>query len=625
MGALLRSTTTAGSFTDTAATAAAAAVTSGFASTETNDLLERIAVFFEVDLPSEDLSDETACKLVELRKLLDQHLKATAYNSEGAREIKKLQSTNGDCVDDSVVDDGEAIYEEIADLTEQEVALKLEDERIANSQRSHEPLPPLPKEFLEQTLSPGFDEENHYVEANPVTKDQLKSYNRSKINILKKTISRPFLDRTRRSSVFDGTIAGITGQLRIQNKTEDKWKKKQCVVTSQVMQIYGKDKKLERIIHLGACELESYSSGHKGPFVFSLTREGKEPTMFRASSPEDMGYWVRRLVHVMKLKPREADEEEEEEVEEEHLYANVDNEVFHVGEERKESLLQDGEYVNMQLCEESSPLRSVSSVDSVRVKENLYSWSPDDLSKKKQKKRKREEIEKENKLKTQLVIKKNKIEASLKVLQIKELQLEKYLEASIDHQSPATEQLVENIRLTLGNIEHLQMKRERIDQKLVKLFESDLRGYSNDHPISISSDDDQEEQQEQKEQQEKQEQQEQQQRQQQQHHHHQQQQHHHHHQVDPRSESIYSDPETSITDEEVKVKHWRDKATRKARRDGTLDRKRALSASSLYELQQEVASVELETIKKGNVKKLLMKFEQLDHHPPMKTHGKPAR
>ena len=48
---------------------------------ETNDLLERIAVFFEVDLPSEDLSDETACKLVELRKLLDQHLKATAYNS----------------------------------------------------------------------------------------------------------------------------------------------------------------------------------------------------------------------------------------------------------------------------------------------------------------------------------------------------------------------------------------------------------------------------------------------------------------------------------------------------------------------------------------------------------------
>ena len=154
------------------------------------------------------------------------------------------------------------------------------------------------------------------------------------------------------------------------------------------------------------------------------------------------------------------------------------------------------------------------------------------------------------------------------------MQLEKYLEASIDHQSPATEQLVENIRLTLGNIEHLQMKRERIDQKLVKLFESDLRGYSSDHPISISSDDDQEEQQEQKEQQEKQEQQEQQQRQQQQHHHQQQQQqqqhhhhhqqqqeqqeqhhHHHHHQqqVDPRSESIYSDPETSITDEEVKV------------------------------------------------------------------------
>jgi len=400
-------------------------------------LLKRVEMFLKDDLQKEMLSELVSHKLSELQRIIQNFLaKTDSYKTKEIENSKK---------------------------------------------RSQQPLPPVPNPKTENSI-PIDDEiyedicnESIYVDANPVESFVSKQEQKPKMKLLKKTLSERFIfaDRGRRKSHFSlvneslyKTPPDFTTHLRVWSN--EKWSKKVCSIRGNHLLVQSKNKKNDIVVNLDGCELspDVDSHGNKNQYVFLLTRDDEEMIKLKAPSGEELGKWVMAITKAQTKSLTKPKENNCDLTDENKPYVDMYQE-----SSTNEASEDENIYVTFDpVLERSRPSTSTKSEPKSFAETDSHpsinkSRSSSDTRKVCFKSSKSFEVSE-----TEAEEIKEKIEEVDKFIhmsRIKEAQLLRYFDASVEQKNSMTTSEVDNIiSLTRQNISNLESQKDFLRKKL---------------------------------------------------------------------------------------------------------------------------------------------------------------
>jgi len=403
-------------------------------------LLQRVEIFLKDDLQKEKLSEHVSQKLLELQCIIQNFLgKTDSYKKKEIEDSKR---------------------------------------------RSQQPLPPIPNRKTENNI-PIDDEiyedicnESIYVEANPVESFVSKQEQKPKMKLLKKTLSERFIfaDRGRRKSnlsLVNESLCKIppdfTTHLRVWSN--DKWSKKVCSIRGNHLLVQSKSKKNDTVVNLDGCELspDVDSHGNKNQYVFLLTRENEEIIKLKAPSGEELGKWVMAITKAQTKSLAKPKDENCDLTDENELYVGMCQE----SSTNEQASEDENIYIAFDpVLERSRPStstksepRSFAKADSEPSINKSRSFTLSDTRRMSSKKSKSFEVSESEA--EEIKEKIEEVDKFIHMSRIKEAQLLRYFDASVEQKNFMTTSEVDNIiSLTRQNISNLKSQKDFLRRKL---------------------------------------------------------------------------------------------------------------------------------------------------------------